>query len=61
VLKELVGTVVRRYANDFLAQEKLFEQAREKEMNMEAVAGCQRELARLKQEPRTMSKAQRGL
>jgi len=50
VLKELVGTAVRRYANDFLAQEKLSEQAREKEMNMEAVAGCQRELARLKQE-----------
>lgn len=50
VLKELVGTAVRRYANDFLAQQKLFEQAREKETNMEAVAGCQRELARLKQE-----------
>ncbi|MDE6604184.1 MAG: recombinase family protein [Lachnospiraceae bacterium] len=50
VLKELVGTAVRRYANDFLAQQKLFEQAREKETNMEAVAGCQRELAQLKQE-----------
>ncbi|HBA46995.1 MAG TPA: recombinase [Lachnospiraceae bacterium] len=50
VLKELVGTAVRRYANDFLAQQKLFELAREKETNMEAVAGCQRELARLKQE-----------
>lgn len=50
VLKELVGTAVRRYANDFLAQQKLFEQAREKEVNMEAVAGCQRELERLKQE-----------
>lgn len=50
VLKDLVGTAVRRYANDFLAQEKLFEQAREKEMNMEAVAGCERELARLKEE-----------
>lgn len=50
VLKDLVGTAVRRYVNDFLAQEKLFEQAREKETNMEAVAGCQRELVRLKQE-----------
>lgn len=50
VLKELVGTAVRQYANDFLAQQKLFEQAREKEMNMEAVAECQRELTRLKQE-----------
>lgn len=50
VLKELVGTAVRRYANDFLAQQKLFELAREKETNMEAVAGCQRELARLKKE-----------
>ena len=46
VLKDLVGTAVRRYANDFLDQEKLFEQAREKETNMEAVAGCQKELAR---------------
>ena len=50
VLKDLVGTAVRRYANDFLDQEKLFEQARGKETNMEAVAGCQRELVRLKQE-----------
>lgn len=50
VLKELVGTAVRRYANDFLAQQKLFELAREKETSMEAVAGCQRELARLKKE-----------
>ena len=50
VLKDLVGTAVRRYANDFLDQEKLFEQAREKETNMEAVAGCQKELARLKGE-----------
>lgn len=50
VLKELVETAVRRYANDFLTHQKLFEQAREKETNMEAVAGCQSELARLKQE-----------
>ena len=50
MLKDLVGTAVRRYANDFLDQEKLFEQARGKETNMEAVAGCQRELVRLKQE-----------
>ena len=41
---------VRRYANDFLAQSKLFEQAKEKETNLEAVAGCQKELTRLKQE-----------
>lgn len=49
-LKALVGITVRRYANDFLRQKKLFEQAREKEMNLEAVAGCRKELARLKQE-----------
>ena len=49
-LKELVSIAVRRYANDFLAQSKLFEQAKEKETNLEAVAGCQKELARLKQE-----------
>ena len=49
-LKELVGIAVRRYANDFLAQSKLFEQAKEKETNLEAVAGCQKELTRLKQE-----------
>lgn len=49
-LKELVGIAVRRYANDFLVQRKLFEQAKEKETNLEAVAGCQKELARLKQE-----------
>ena len=30
------------------AQSKLFEQAKEKETNLEAVAGCQKELARLK-------------
>lgn len=46
----MVGIAVRRYANDFLAQSKLFEQAKEKETNLEAVAGCQKELTRLKQE-----------
>lgn len=46
----IVGIAVRRYANDFLVQSKLFEQAKEKETNLEAVAGCQKELARLKQE-----------
>ena len=45
-----MGIAVRRYANDFLAQSKLFEQAKEKETNLEAVAGCQKELTRLKQE-----------
>ena len=49
-LKELVGIAVRRYANDFLQQNKLFEQAKEKETNLEAVIDCQKEFARLKQE-----------
>lgn len=49
-LKGLVGIAVRRYANDFLQQNKLFEQAKEKEINLEAVMECQKEFARLKQE-----------
>ena len=60
VLKELVGTAVRRYANDFLAQQKLFEWAREKETIMEAVAGCQKELARMKQESDKENALERG-
>lgn len=49
-LKELVGIAARRYANDFLIQSKLSEQAKEKETNLEAVAGFRKESDRLKQE-----------
>lgn len=49
-LKELVGVSVRRYVNEFLWQERLFEEAKETEANLDAVLGCQKELARLKQE-----------
>lgn len=50
VLKELVDAAVRIYANDFLRQERLYEEAIKKEINWEAAAGCQKELTRLKQE-----------
>ena len=50
VLKELVGTAIRRYANDFLKQGQLFEQARECETNFQAVISYNKEIARLKQE-----------
>lgn len=49
-LNSLVEVAVRRYANDFLEQQRLFEQAKEKQVDMEAVAGCQKELVHLKQE-----------
>ena len=61
MLKELVGIAVRRYANDFLMQSKLFEQAKEKEINLEAVAGCQKEIVRLKQEQDKYDSLCRGL
>ena len=50
VLKELVLTAVREYANRFLMQEKLLEQIKEQEVNFEAVIGANQEIARLKQE-----------
>lgn len=49
-LKELVQVAVSRYANNFLQQKKLFEEAKEKEINFEAVLGCQKEIERLKKE-----------
>ncbi len=45
-----MGIAVRRYANDFLAQSKLFEQAKEKRDKSGSSCGCQKELTRLKQE-----------
>lgn len=50
VLKELVGTAIRRYANDFLKQEQLWEQARKCETNIQTVISCNREAVRLRQE-----------
>ena len=50
VLKELAGTAIRRYANDFLEQEKLFAQAKEREANLQAVISYNKEIARLKKE-----------
>ena len=50
VLKELAGTAIRRYANDFLEQEKLFAQAKEREANLQAVISYNKEIARLKRE-----------
>lgn len=49
-LNSLVEVAVRRYANDFLEQQRLFERVKEKQADMEAVAGCQKELIHLKQE-----------
>lgn len=49
-LKELVGVAIRRYANDFLEQERLFAQAKEKEANLQAVISYHKEIARLKKE-----------
>lgn len=50
VLKELTGTAIRRYANDFLEQEQLFAQAKEREANLQAVVRYNKEIARLKKE-----------
>ena len=50
VLKELTGTAIRRYANDFLDQEQLFAQAKEREANLQAVISYNKEIARLKKE-----------
>ena len=50
VLKELAGTAIRRYANDFLEQEKLFAQAKEREANLQAVISYNKEKARMKKE-----------
>lgn len=50
VLKELVGTAIRQYANDFLKQERLWEQARECETNLQAILSCNKEIVRVKKE-----------
>lgn len=50
MLKSLVGTAIRRYVNDFLKQERLWEQARECEANIQAVISYNKEIARLKKE-----------
>lgn len=50
VLKELAETAIRRYANVFLEQGRLYAQAKECEANLQAVVYYNREIARLKQE-----------
>lgn len=50
VLKELAGTAIRRYANDFLEQEQLFAQAKKREANLQAVISYNKEISRLKKE-----------
>ena len=50
VLKELTGTAIRRYANDFLEQEQLFAQAKKREANLQAVIDYNKEISRLKKE-----------
>ncbi len=50
VLRELAGTAIRRYANDFLEQEQLFAQAKKREANLQAVISYNKEIARLKKE-----------
>lgn len=50
VLKDLAVTVVRRYANDFIEQERLFEHAKEREENLQAVIRYHKETTRLKKE-----------
>lgn len=50
VLKELTGTAIRHYANDFLEQERLFADAKEREANLQAVISYNKEIARLKKE-----------
>ena len=50
VLKELTGTAIRRYANDFLEQEQLFAQAKKREANLQAVINYNKEISRLKKE-----------
>ncbi len=50
VLKELVLTAVREYANRFLMQEKLLEQIREQEVSLGALMGVNSEILRLRQE-----------
>lgn len=50
VLRELTETALRRYANAFLQQERLFAQAKECEANLQAVIHYNKEIARLKQE-----------
>lgn len=61
ILKELVLTAVRGYANRFLLQEKLFEQLREQEVNFHSIMGINGEVARLKQEQEKFESLRSGL
>lgn len=48
-LKEVVGEAVRRYANSFLEQKRLFEQVSEKEADFSMALNCNKEMLRLKE------------
>lgn len=61
VLKELVLTAVRDYANRFLAQEKLLEQIREREININALMEVNGEIRRLEQEKEKIDCLRTGL
>ena len=50
VLKMLVENTVKRHANTFLEEKRLFDSAKGKEADFAAVSGCDREIQRLKQE-----------
>ncbi len=50
VLKGLVGDAIQKFANGFLEQKRLLEQAGGLEANFEAASSCSRELLRLKAE-----------
>lgn len=50
VLKKLVEHTVKRHANAFLEEKKLFDKAKEQEADFAAVSGYDREIRRLKQE-----------
>lgn len=49
-LKELVATSIRRYANYFLEEKRVFEKSLELEANFESIVRYDTEIARLKQE-----------
>ncbi len=49
-LKKLISTAVCRYANSFLEQKRLSEQADSKEVNLHPIVSCNKELMRLKTE-----------
>lgn len=49
-LKELIATLIRRYANCFLEEKNVFEKSQKLEANFESIVRYDTEIARLKQE-----------